>query len=145
LTEQMTPDEFFAGHPDALAVFEKVCEMVDRLGPFDVRVSKSQVAFSRRRGFAYLWMPGRYLHKPTAEVVLSFALGRLDESRRFKDRRDVGRPERPSGCIRGCDHELGVRAARSPRPFGYRTQREAKTAGSVEVWAARRSASGRVN
>lgn len=59
--------------------------MVDRLGPFDVRVSKSQVAFRRRRGFAYLWMPGKYLRKPTAEVVLSIALGRLDESRRFKE------------------------------------------------------------
>jgi hypothetical protein len=80
-----TPQEFFPGHPDALAVYEKVRAMVDRLGPFDVRVSKSQVAFRRRRGFAYLWMPGKYLRKPTAEVVLSIALGRLDESRRFKE------------------------------------------------------------
>jgi hypothetical protein len=68
-----------------LAVYEKVRAIVDRLGPFDVRVSKSQVAFRRRRGFAYLWMPGKYLRKPTAEVVLSIALGRLDESRRFKE------------------------------------------------------------
>jgi hypothetical protein len=37
----MTPDEFFAGYPGALAVLEKVSAMVDRLGPFDVRISMS--------------------------------------------------------------------------------------------------------
>ena len=66
-------------------MFTKVCAIVDGLGACEVRVSKSQAAFRRKRGFAYLWMPGQYLAKPTAEVVLSIALGRLDESRRFKE------------------------------------------------------------
>ena len=66
-------------------MFEKVRSMIERLGPYDVRVSTSQVAFRRRRGFAYLWMPGRYLAKPSAEVVLSIALGRPDRSQRFKE------------------------------------------------------------
>lgn len=30
-------------------------------------------------------MPGQYLRGPTAEVVLSIVLGRLDESTRFKE------------------------------------------------------------
>ncbi|HEX9123515.1 MAG TPA: DUF5655 domain-containing protein [Actinomycetota bacterium] len=30
-------------------------------------------------------MPGRFLSKPAAEVVLSIALGRRDESTRFKE------------------------------------------------------------
>lgn len=50
-----------------------------------MRVSKSQVAFRRKRGFAYIWMAGRYLAKPASEVVLSIVLGRRDGSRRFKD------------------------------------------------------------
>ena len=80
-----TPEEFFAGHPEALAAFTEVCAIVGRHGPFEVRISKSQAAFRRKRGFAYLWMPGQYLRRPTAEVVLSIALGRLDESTRFKE------------------------------------------------------------
>ncbi|MQA07525.1 MAG: hypothetical protein GEU98_03050 [Pseudonocardiaceae bacterium] len=59
--------------------------MVGWFGPFEVRVSKSQVAFRRKRGFAYLWLPGQYLAKPAVDVVLSIALGRHDESERFKE------------------------------------------------------------
>jgi hypothetical protein len=80
-----TPEEFFAGHPDALAAFMEVCAIVGRHGPFEVHISKSQAAFRRKRGFAYLWMPGQYLRKPDAEVVLSIALGRCDRSPRFKE------------------------------------------------------------
>ena len=80
----MQPEDFFAGHPDAQAVFEKVLAALTSLGPVQVRTSKSQVAFCRKRGFAFLWLPGRYLSKPTAEVVLSIALGRHDPSARFK-------------------------------------------------------------
>lgn len=83
-TAETSPEEFFAGHPDALAAFEKVCAVVARFGPFEVRVSRSQVALRRRRGFAYLWLPGQYLRRPTAELVLSIALGRRDGSERFK-------------------------------------------------------------
>lgn len=82
---ETTPEEFFAGHPDASAAFTEVCAIVGRHGPFEVRISKSQAAFRRKRGFAYLWMPGQYLRKPDAEVVLSIALGRLDGSTRFKE------------------------------------------------------------
>ena len=54
------PAEFSAGHPDGLAAFTWVHDVVDRLGDAEVRVSRSQVAFRRTRGFAYLWLPGRY-------------------------------------------------------------------------------------
>ena len=83
--ERMQPEDFFADHLDARAVFEKVRSVLNRLGPLEVRTSKSQVAFRRKRGFAFLWLPGRYLSKPTAEVVLSIALGRHDPSARFKE------------------------------------------------------------
>jgi hypothetical protein len=70
--------------PVALKVLERVVGMVDRFGPSEVRVSKSQIALRRRHGFAYLWRPRQYLGKG-AEVVLSIALGRRDGSPRFKE------------------------------------------------------------
>ena len=79
------PDDFFAGRPNARAVFEEVRSILNNLGPVEVRTSKSHVAFRRQRGFAFLWLPGRYLSKPTAEVVLSIALGRHEHSARFKE------------------------------------------------------------
>lgn len=81
----MEPEEFLAGHPDALAVFFRVRGVLERLGPVSIRTTKSQIAFRRARGFAYLWLPGQYLARPAAGVVLSFALGREDPSPRFKE------------------------------------------------------------
>ena len=80
----MTPEEFFDGHPLALAVFGAVRVLIDGMGGADIRTTKSQVAFRRRRGFAYLWLPGRYLIDPAADVVLSIVLGRHDPSPRWK-------------------------------------------------------------
>ena len=81
----MRPEHFFAGHPIALAVFDRIRSALEALGPVGIRTSKSQVAFHRKRGFAYLWLPGQYLEKPAADVVLTLALGRLDPSPRFKE------------------------------------------------------------
>lgn len=80
----MTPEDFFANHPGALAVFQRVTAELLELGHVEVRVTKSQVAFRRDRGFAYLWLPGQHLRNPDAEVVLSIALGREDTSSRWK-------------------------------------------------------------
>ena len=71
-------------HPFALTVLARVVSTVERFGPADVRVSKSQIALRRRHGFAYLWRPRQYLGKG-AEIVLSIALGRQDGSPRFKE------------------------------------------------------------
>lgn len=79
-----SPEEHLAGHPLALAVLARVRDVLEAAGRVDVRVSRSQIAFRRDRGFAYLWLPGRYLAKPGADVVLSIALGRRDGSPRWK-------------------------------------------------------------
>lgn len=81
----MTPEEHFAGHPVALSVLDAVRGAIDRLGGAEIRTTTSQVAFRRRRGFASLWLPGRYLSRPGAEVVLSVVLGRRDDSPRWKE------------------------------------------------------------
>jgi hypothetical protein len=79
------PEELFAGNPLGMAVCARIHSALKALGPVEVRTSKSQVSFRRARGFAYLWVPGRYLKHPRADVVLSFALGRRAESQRFKE------------------------------------------------------------
>ncbi|WP_199522365.1 DUF5655 domain-containing protein [Geodermatophilus marinus] len=79
-----TPEDFFAGSPAGLAVHRRVAEVLQEAGGAQVRVGRSQVTFRRRRGFAWLWRPGRYLRGPVAEVVLSVALGRPDPSPRWK-------------------------------------------------------------
>jgi len=80
-----TPEEFMAGHAVGLATLGWVRATVADLGEAEVTTSRSQVAFRRRRGFAYLWLPGQYLRRPLAEVVLSVVLGRADGSPRWKE------------------------------------------------------------
>lgn len=81
----MEPEDLLGDRPVATAVYERVRSSLAELGPFDVRTTKSQIAFRRTRGFAYLWLPGRYLANADADIVLSIALGRHDLSTRFKE------------------------------------------------------------
>jgi hypothetical protein len=82
--EQISLEEFFDGAPRARALFEAVAESVATLGDSDVRVTKSQIAFRRRRGFAYFWRPDRYLGTDVP-AVLSFALPARIDSTRLKE------------------------------------------------------------
>lgn len=77
-------EQFFADCPLGMAALQWLTDQLDTLGPYDVRVSKSQVALWRRHGFAYLWRPDQYLRHPAAQVVLSLALDRPLDSPRFK-------------------------------------------------------------
>ena len=79
-----SPESFFAGHPDGLAVYHAVARTVAALGDSQVRVTKSQLAFRRHRGFAYVWRPGQYVAS-TVPAVLSIALPREVRSARFKE------------------------------------------------------------
>lgn len=79
-----TPETFFAGHPDGLAILRAVEEAVAGLGAAEARTTKSQVAFRRRTGFAYVWRPGQYL-RSDVPAVLSIALPREVESPRVKE------------------------------------------------------------
>jgi hypothetical protein len=84
-TVKVDPEAFFEGHPLGLEVFHHVRARVSGIGPADVRATRSQVAFRRRRGFAYLWLPGQYLAHPAAEVVLSVAFPERIDSPRWKE------------------------------------------------------------
>ena len=61
-----------------------VADAVAAIGEAAVRVTKSQIAFRRRKGFAYVWRPGQYL-KSDVPAVLSIALPREVASDRFKE------------------------------------------------------------
>lgn len=54
------------------------------LGPTRLRLSASQVTWARRRGFAFLWLPGRWLGSRAAPAVLSIAAARPIPSSRWK-------------------------------------------------------------
>ena len=81
----MTVDEFFAGREEPRCIFEALRSAVEALGPVQIRVTKSQVAFRRHRAFAWAWMPGAYLRGKHAPLVLTLALRRRDRSPRWKE------------------------------------------------------------
>jgi hypothetical protein len=80
----MTLDEFFAGRLVSRQLFDAVAQVIAGLGPVEVRVSKSQVAFRRRKSFAFAWIPGMYLARNDVPLVLSIGLSRQDASPRWK-------------------------------------------------------------
>ncbi len=78
-------EEFFADFPGSRPLFDVLARMVEAVGPADVKVSKSQVAFRRKKAFAWAWIPGRYLRGKTAPLVLSVSLPQRDPSPRWKE------------------------------------------------------------
>jgi hypothetical protein len=81
----MTVDEFFAGQPEAMRFFKSVCRVIDTFGDIELRLTKSQIAFRRGKSFAWVWMPGKYLHgRPVAPLVLTVSLPYRDPSPRWK-------------------------------------------------------------
>jgi hypothetical protein len=85
-----TPEDLFDGFPEGLAVCRAVERAVSAVGDASVAVTKSQVVFRRRRGFAYVWRPGQYVDSDVP-AVLSIALPREVTSDRVKE---VAHPSR---------------------------------------------------
>jgi len=83
--EQVTLDDFFAGQPDSRRIFDALRTAIDAIGPAEVRVTKSQVAFRRRRTFAWAWMPGAYLRGNYAPLVLTLSFRQREPSPRWKE------------------------------------------------------------
>lgn len=81
----MTPDELFADKALPKTLFAAVQREVEALGVASIRATKSQIAFRRRRAFAWVWMPGQYLKGRTAPLVLTVALPWRDRSPRWKE------------------------------------------------------------
>jgi hypothetical protein len=98
------PESFFVGHPVAYEAYRVLRSMIEAIGPVEVRTTRSQVAFRRRRGFAYLWFPVAFARRPGVEVVLSIGLSRHDASTRWKQ---VAHPARGTWMHHLEVHALG--------------------------------------
>jgi hypothetical protein len=81
----MTLDEFFLGYKKSRQLFEAVYRIVQAIGPITVHVTKSQIAFRRRRALAWVWIPAKYLRGPSAPLVLTLAFRSRDRSPRWKE------------------------------------------------------------
>lgn len=53
----MTLDEFFQGQDESRQLFTALHSLIETMNPCELRVSKSQIAFCRRKPFAWAWMP----------------------------------------------------------------------------------------
>lgn len=82
--DERSPDELFEGFPDSLAICRAIQEAISTIGEASMSVEKSQVAFRRRLGFAYVWRPGQYVASDVP-AVLSIPLPREVTSARFKE------------------------------------------------------------
>lgn len=80
-----TLDEFFIDFSDSRPLFDELRRHIDGCCPSEMKVSKSQVVFRRKKAFAWAWMPGRYLRGKAAPLVLSVSLPQRDPSPRWKE------------------------------------------------------------
>lgn len=79
----LSAEDLFRGFPDGPAICRRVQQAISTIGEVSVAVTKSQLAFRRRRGFAYIWRPGQYVDSDVP-AVLSIALSHEVTSERFK-------------------------------------------------------------
>lgn len=80
-----TAEEFFMGQDRAKQLFETLRSSVDAIGTTELRVTKSQIAFYRRKAFAWVWMPGKYLRGKSAPLVLTLGFRSKKTSPRWKE------------------------------------------------------------
>ena len=81
----MAVEAFFEGYEASRPLFDALWAAVQALGPAELRVTKSQIAFRHRVAFAWVWIPDRYLSGGHAPLVLSVSLRRRDDSPRWKE------------------------------------------------------------
>lgn len=81
----MDLEAFFAGYEASRPLFDTLWAVVQAIGPAELRVTNSQIAFRRRVAFAWAWIPDRYLRGGHAPLVLSLSLRRCDNSPRWKE------------------------------------------------------------
>lgn len=81
----MTLDEYFEAQDEPRRLFETLRGVVESIGAAEIRVMKSQVAFYRRKPFAWAWIPGKYLRGRGAPLVLTLSFPHRDLSPRWKE------------------------------------------------------------
>ena len=83
--EQDAVDQFFAGQAASRQLFDALAARSSTIGPAELRVTKSQIAFRRHVAFAWAWTPARYLRGWVAPLVLTLSFCHRDASPRWKE------------------------------------------------------------
>jgi len=83
-SKTITFDEFFTGESHSREIFEAVVRVLQDLGLLEPRITKSQIAFTHSRDFAWVWMPEKHLRRKAAPLVLSLAFRTRNPSPRWK-------------------------------------------------------------
>jgi hypothetical protein len=81
----LTPDDYLTGHDLAQQLFAAIATVVGEFGEVTIHTSKSQIAFRRRRNFAWVWIPGKYLRGRGAPLVLTLVFAMRMGSPRWKE------------------------------------------------------------
>lgn len=81
----ITLDEFFLGYGESRRLFDTLRDAINTFGTAELQVTKSQIAFRRRKAFAWVWIPGKYLRGNTAPLVLTLSFRSRDPSPRWKE------------------------------------------------------------
>jgi len=81
----MTLDEYFDGKEEYRRLFDALQDVIKSIGTAEIRVTKSQVAFRRRKTIASVWIPGKYLRGKSAPLVLTLSFRHKDKSSRWKE------------------------------------------------------------
>jgi hypothetical protein len=88
-TTFLTLDQFFEGFPESRSIFDLLLAVIEDMGPYQTKITKSQIAFADGKPFAWAWIPGRYLKWKTAPLVLTFSFPEKDRSPRWKEITEV--------------------------------------------------------
>lgn len=78
-------EDFFLGYDTSQELFQPILAFLESLGEIDFGITKSQVAFRRRKTFAWVWIPAKYLHGKTAPLVLTLSFRFRHHSPRWKE------------------------------------------------------------
>lgn len=81
----MTAEQFFTNYPRSHDLYTSVENVIIALGPYSVKITKSQIAFLAGKPFACVCIPGRYQKGNTAPLVLSLPLSYRDETVVWKE------------------------------------------------------------
>ena len=82
----MTIEKIIEENETSQSLYKKVVAAVERIGPCSLGFTKSQVAFRRKRAFAWVWVPAQYLKRAgMAPLVLTLSLPYRDSSPRWKE------------------------------------------------------------
>ena len=76
--------EHLAAHPRSARLLDAVRSVLGGIGPTEEVLSRSQVAFRRRRVVVRAWVPDQYLRGDHAPLVLTFEFAEADASERWK-------------------------------------------------------------